>query len=174
MDWLSIKEFLKDALKFIIIIFALLFLMVYVVSVTQVVGDSMSDTLTDGEVLLLNKAKYRFFDVERGDVIAFSYEDTKYLIKRVIGLPGDNVSIRDNKVYINGEYYPEDYVTKYDDKDFDLQEIGYDEVPEGMYFVLGDNRNNSLDSRKIGLIKKEDIIGKVTLRFFPITKFRFF
>ena len=76
-----------------------MFLMVYVVSITQVVGNSMSPTLENGEVLILNKAKYRLSEVKRGDIIAFTYEDTKYLIKRVIGLPGDYVSIKDNKVY---------------------------------------------------------------------------
>ena len=109
MDWLTIKEFIKDSVKFILIVFILIFLMVYVVSVTQVVGDSMSPTLENQDVLILNKAKYRFSDVKRGDVIAFTYEDTKYLIKRVIGLPGDHISIIDNKVYINGRYYSEDY-----------------------------------------------------------------
>ena len=174
MDWLTIKEFFKDAIKFFIIIFVLLFLMVYVVSITQVVGDSMSPTLDNQEVLILNKAKYRFTDVKRGDIIAFTYEDTKYLIKRVIGLPGDHVSIIDNKVYINGRYYVEDYLKDVDTPDFDLQDLGYNEVPEGMYFVLGDNRDNSLDSRKIGLVSKEDIIGEVALRIWPITKIRLF
>ncbi len=174
MDWLTIKEFLKDAIKFFIIIFVLLFLMVYVVSITQVVGDSMSPTLDNQEVLILNKAKYRFTDVKRGDIIAFTYEDTKYLIKRVIGLPGDHISIIDNKVYINGRYYAEDYLKDVDTPDFDLQDLGYNEVPEGMYFVLGDNRDNSLDSRKIGLVSKEDIIGEIALRMWPITKIRLF
>ena len=174
MDWLTIKEFFKDAIKFFIIIFVLLFLMVYVVSITQVVGDSMSPTLDNQEVLILNKAKYRFTDVKRGDIIAFTYEDTKYLIKRVIGLPGEHISIIDNKVYIDGRYYVEDYLKDVDTPDFDLQDLGYNEVPDGMYFVLGDNRDNSLDSRKIGLVSKEDIIGEVALRIWPITRIRLF
>ena len=89
MDWLGIKEFLKDSFKLILFIIVLLFIMVYVFSITQVVGDSMSPTLVDEEVLFLNKAQYRFFDVKRGDIISLEYADTKYLIKRVIGLPGD-------------------------------------------------------------------------------------
>ena len=83
-----------DLFKFVIVIVLVLVLMIYVVSVTQVVGDSMSPTLKDGEVLLLNKIQYRFGKVKRGDIIAFSYADTKYLIKRVIGLPGDVIEIR--------------------------------------------------------------------------------
>ena len=114
MDWLTIKEFIKDSIKFILVVFVLMFLMVYVVSITQVVGNSMSPTLENGEVLILNKAKYRFSEVKRGDIIAFTYEDTKYLIKRVIGLPGDYISIKDNKVYINGKYYKENYLKDID------------------------------------------------------------
>ena len=174
MDWLTIKEFIKDSVKFILIVFTLMFLMVYVVSITQVVGNSMSPTLENGEVLILNKAKYRLSEVKRGDIIAFTYEDTKYLIKRVIGLPGDYVSIKDNKVYINGKYYVEDYLKNVDTPNFELTELGYTKVPENMYFVLGDNRDNSLDSRKIGLVNKSDIIGEIAVRFWPITKFKLF
>ena len=170
MDFLTIKEFIKDAVKFILVVFCFVFLMVYVVSVTQVVGDSMSPTLENQEVLILNKAKYRFSDVKRGDIIAFTYEDTKYLIKRVIGMPGEYVSIKDNKVYINGYYYVEDYLKDVDTPDFELTDLGFVKIPDDMYFVLGDNRDNSLDSRKIGLVKKSDIIGEVAMRFWPITK----
>ncbi len=170
MDFLTIKEFIKDAVKFILVVFCFVFLMVYVVSVTQVVGDSMSPTLENQEVLILNKAKYRFSDVKRGDIIAFTYEDTKYLIKRVIGMPGEYVSIKDNKVYINGYYYVEDYLKDVDTPDFELTDLGFAKIPDDMYFVLGDNRDNSLDSRKIGLVKKSDIIGEVAMRFWPITK----
>ena len=77
-------------------------------------------------------------------------------------------------MYINGRYYEEDYLKDVDTADFDLQDLGYNEVPEGMYFVLGDNRDNSLDSRKIGLVEEEDIIGEIAIRFWPITKFRLF
>ena len=174
MDWLSIRELLWDTLKLVIVIVIILFLMVYVVSVTQVVGGSMDPTLKNQDVLILNKAKYRFSDVKRGDVIAFTYEDTKYLIKRVIGLPGDHISIIDNKGYINARYYSEDYLKDVDTPDFDLQDLGYNTVPEGMYFVLGDNRDNSLDSRKIGLVEEEDIMGEIAIRFWPITRFRLF
>lgn len=174
MDWLTIKEFIKDSIKFILVVFVLMFLMVYVVSITQVVGNSMSPTLENGEVLILNKAKYRFSEVKRGDIIAFTYEDTKYLIKRVIGLPGDYVSIKDNKVYINGKYYKENYLKDIDTPNFELTNLGYTKVPENMYFVLGDNRDNSLDSRKIGLVNKADIIGEIAIRFWPINKFKIF
>lgn len=174
MDWLTIREFLLDSIKFIIVIIILLFVMVYVVSITQVVGNSMDPTLKNQEVLILNKAKYRFFDVKRGDIISFTYEDTKYLIKRVIGLPGDKIKIKDNQLYINGKIYDEPYLKNVETEDFDIATLGTTEVPEEKYFVLGDNRGNSLDSRKIGFVDQEDIIGEVAIRIWPVNHFRFF
>ena len=175
MDWLSIREFIFDFVKLIVVIVVILFLMIYVVSITQVVGSSMSSTLQDGDVLILNKIKYRFTDIKRGDIISLEYADTKYLIKRVIGLPGDTVLIRDNTLYINGEVYVENYLDEglvYDD--FDLSSLGYDVIPEDMYLVLGDNRPDSLDSREIGLISKDEVIGKVSFRIWPLNKLAVF
>ena len=175
MDWLSIRELLKDSLKLILIVFVILFLMIYIVSVTQVVGSSMSPTLSDGEVLILNKFNYRIFDVKRGDIISLDYEDTKYLIKRVIGLPGETVDIKNNQLYINNTLYEEDYLP--DDlvyPDFSLSDLGYSVIPDDMYLVLGDNREDSLDSREIGLIKKEEINGKIIFRLWPINKISIF
>ena len=93
----------------------------------------MVPTLRDGDILLVNKFKYRFFKVKREDIISVKYEDTKYLIKRVIGMPGDSVMIVDSKLYINGVEYKEDYLAKglvYDD--FKLSDLGYSKIPEGM------------------------------------------
>jgi len=175
MDWLSVREFLIDSLKYIVTIIIVLFVVLYVVSITQVVGDSMNPTLKDGEVLILNKFKYRFSEVKREDIVSLKYADTKYLIKRVIGLPGEKIEIIDSKLLVNGKEYEEDYL--FDElryKDFSVKDLGYDEIPEGMYLVLGDNRVNSLDSRKIGLVKKDDIIGKISVRVWPLNRFRFF
>ena len=175
MAWLSIKEFIIDLIKLLVVVVVILFLMIYIVSVTQVVGNSMYSTLKDGDVLILNKFKYRFFDIKRGDIISLENDDTKYLIKRVIGLPGDSISIKDNTLYINGEVYIENYLEEglvYDD--FELSSLGYDVIPDDMYLVLGDNREDSLDSREIGLIKKENIIGKVSFRIWPLNKLAVF
>lgn len=171
MDWLSIREFIIDFVKLIVVIIIILFLMIYVVSITQVVGSSMSSTLENGDVLILNKFKYRFTDIKRGDIISLEYADTKYLIKRVIGLPGDNISIKNNNLYLNGELYVENYLDEglvYDD--FDLSDLGYETIPDDMYLVLGDNREDSLDSREIGLISKDEVIGKVSFRIWPLNK----
>lgn len=175
MDWLDIKEFLKDTAKYLIIIGIILFIMLFVFSVTTVVGDSMNPTLQDGEVLILNKFKYKFSEIKREDIISLKYADTKYLIKRVIGLPGDKVEIINNQLYINGKAYQEEYLSKdLNYIDFKLSDLGYNVIPENMYLVLGDNREISLDSRKIGLIKKKDINGKISFRFWPLNKIKLF
>ncbi len=174
MDWLEIKEFLKDTIKVAIGILIILFLIQYVFSITKVVGNSMYPTMRDEELLILNKFKYRFMDIKRGDIISLKYKDTKYLIKRVIGLPGENIYIKNSKLYINNEEYDETYIA--DDlvyKDFSLSDLNYDKIPDDMYLVLGDNRVDSLDSREIGLIKKEDVIGKVAFRFWPLNRIKF-
>ncbi len=175
MDWLSIRELIIDTVKLVVVIVVILFLLIYVVSITQVVGNSMSSTLNDGDVLVLSKANYRFFDVKRGDIISLDYEDTKYLIKRIIGLPGEDIDKIDNTLYINGTVYEEDYLdADLDYPDFSLSDLGYEVIPEGMYLVLGDNREDSLDSREIGLIDESSINGKIVLRLWPINQISLF
>ena len=175
MDWLSIRELLWDSLKLILVIVVILFLMIYVVSVTQVVGSSMSPTLNDEEVLILNKFNYRIFDIKRGDIVSLDYEDTKYLIKRIIGLPGESIEIKDSKLFIDGKLYEEDYISdNLNYPDFSLTDLGYETIPDNMYLVLGDNRENSLDSREIGLVSQDSINGKIAMRIWPLNEITFF
>ena len=167
MDFRDVKEFIKDFIKIAILVVIIFCVYMFVISMQQVVGSSMNNTINNGDMVLLFKAKYKFSDVKRFDVVSFNYEDTKYLIKRVIGLPGEHIEYKDNKLYINGNYVEEE--RDFETDDFKLEDLGYDVIPDDMYFVLGDNRENSLDSREIGLIKKEDIIGKVIVRLWPIS-----
>jgi len=171
MDWLDIKEFLKDAFKYILFIVFVLFIAIYVIGLQQIVGSSMNPTLNNNDVIILDKLTPKFVNLKRGDIISFYYDETKFLIKRVIGLPGEYIEIINNEIYINNEII-KDYVKNFNIKDFKLEELGYDKIPEDMYFVLGDNRENSLDSRdsRVGLIKKEDIIGKKLVRIWPLFK----
>lgn len=168
MDWLDIKEFFKDTIKYILFVVVVFVIALYVIGLQQIVGESMEPTHKNGDVLIINKLSNNY---KRGDIITFLYGDIKYLVKRVIGLPGEYVEIKDNKIYINGEVI-EDYVEVTDMKDFDLKNLGHDKIPEDMYFVMGDNRGNSLDSRdyRVGLIKKEDIVGITIFRLFPFNK----
>ena len=135
----------------------------------------MQPTLNNSDIVILDRVTSKYLNIKRNNIIAFYDENSKYLIKRVIGLPEETVSIKDNILYIDGfkvdEYYLDDGVIT---TDFELSDLGYDVIPDNMYFVLGDNRENSMDSRdpKIGLIKHEDILGNVRLRIWPINRFR--
>lgn len=176
MDWLDIKEFLKDTFGYVVFIAIILFIAIYIVGLQQVVGPSMSPTLENGDILILDKVTYRFFDIKRNDVIAFYSSKSKYLIKRVVGMPGDYVEFKNNQLYINNELVNEEYLSdNVITEDFSLNSLGYQIIPEDMYFVLGDNRTNSSDSRDydIGLIKKEDILGKVRFRLWPMNQMKF-
>ncbi len=172
MDWLEIKEFLKDSAKYILTIIAVLFIVVYVVSVQQIMGPSMQPTLNNGDIVLLNKFQYRLFDVKRNQIIALNYKDTKYMVKRVIGLPGEKIEFKDNTLYINDKPYTEPFIKDVKTDDFTLKDIGYDVIPKDMYLVLGDNRENSMDGRDYGLISKKDIIGKASIRIWPLNKIK--
>ena len=175
MDWLEIKEFFKDTVKYILLILTVLVLALYVVSLQQVVGPSMQPNFNSNDVVILDKLSYRFKNIEREDIVSVYYADIKYLIKRVIGLPGESIEFKNNNLYINGQIYKEEYLTdNIVTEDFTLTSLGYNIIPEGYYLVLGDNRSDSLDSRdeKVGLIHKKDIIGKVRLRIWPLNKIK--
>jgi signal peptidase I len=129
----------------------------------------MEKTLYDKDIMILNVLGYHVSGIKRFDIVVIKYSD-EYLIKRVIGLPGDVVEYRDNKLYINS--LPVKDIINTGTEDFstiDMLEDGL--IPEGKYFVLGDNRSNSTDSRVIGLIDKNDIKGKTNLVLFPIKHF---
>lgn len=168
MDLRDVKEFLIDTTKYLLTAASVIFVILYVVTIQQVVGPSMSSTLESQDIVLLSRSHYRLFDMKRFDVIAFEYADTKYLIKRVIGLPGDKVEYKNNTLYVNDEVIEEEFLDGHQTEDFSLITMGYETIPEGKYLVLGDNRENSLDSRSFGLIDEEDILGKVSLKIWPI------
>ena len=137
--------------------------------ILQISGDSMSPTLEHDEIVVLLKTK----EFERGDLIGFYYQG-KILLKRVIALPEDEVAIdADGNVYVNGELLEEPYVTEKGLGDCDLK-FPY-KVPGTSYFVLGDRRSNSVDSRNsvVGAISRDDIIGKVFIRVWPLPEFGF-
>ena len=169
MDLREAREFIIDSSKMILTVVAVLVFVMYIATLQQIVGSSMSPTYESREVVILNKLQYKLFKIKRFDIISFEYDSTKYLIKRVIGLPGDTVEDKDNVLYVNGEEIEEEYLTEsIKTENFSLASLGYEKIPEDMYLVLGDNREDSLDSREIGLISKKDILGKVSLKIWPI------
>ena len=168
-----VKEVLSMAL-YIAVVLCITFLVVrYVGQRTQVDGHSMENTLFDGDNLIVDKISYRFTDPKRFDIIVFPYhykEDT-YYIKRIIGLPGETVQIRDGEIYIDGaileEYYGKETMLT-SGRAADQIQLGEDE-----YFVLGDNRNHSEDSRfdDVGNIERSEIIGRAFIRIWPFERF---
>lgn len=170
------KEILSFVIYFAVVIAAMFLIIHYVGQRTEVSGSSMENTLSDGDNLIVDKISYRFHDPERFDIIIFpyQYEEDTYYIKRIIGLPGETVQIDDSgNIYINGEVLIEYYWKEV------MQDPGIakDEIVlgEDEYFVLGDNRNNSSDSRdpSVGVIHKKDIIGRAWLRIYPFDSFGF-
>jgi signal peptidase I len=175
MDWLDFKEFIKDSFYYILTFAIVLLIVIYIFSFTLVVGPSMEDTLKNGDVTVISKLHYRFLDIERFDVISIMSKDYKYLIKRVIGLPGDTIKYVGGTLYVNGELFEEDYLNDIKTAKFKLNDFEV-VVPEERYFVLGDNRDNSKDSRDeaVGFITKDDIIGRIFIRIFPFNKIGIF
>ena len=149
-------------------------LITFVAQRTDVNGSSMYPTLEDGDQLIADKLSYRFKDPERFDIIIFPYQyaDKTYFIKRIIGLPGETVRIDDEgNIYINGTLLKESYgYERMEYAGLAAEEI---QLADDEYFVLGDNRNVSEDSRypDVGCIKREDIIGRAWLRIYPFSKF---
>lgn len=159
---------------YIVLLLAAVFLInTFVAQRTQVNGMSMYPTLDDQDHLIADKISYRFVDPKRYDIIVFPYqhEENTYYIKRIIGLPGETIQITGGTIYIDGEVLEEDYGRE------TMLTGGIAEEPitlgKDEYFVLGDNRNNSKDSwdGMVGVIHREDIIGRTFLRIWPLNKF---
>lgn len=175
-DSITKTDVIKEVVSVIInvlICFAVVFLITHFVGQRTVVsGSSMEDTFSDGDNLIVDKISYRFHDPERFDVVVFppQGEEDTYYIKRIIGLPGETVFIdTDGTIYINGSPLEESYGTEVIANAWNAaNEI---QLGDNEYFVLGDNRNNSTDSRIIGNINGDDIVGKAWLRIYPFDEF---
>lgn len=136
-------------------------------------GASMEPTFNSNEYLLVDEITFRFQQPKRGDVVVFHYprDPRQFYIKRVIGLPGDTIAIREGIVYINNQKLDEPYLDELRIGDSNLEPTT---IPDGSYYLLGDNRANSLDSRIFGPVEKKFVVGRVWLRGWPIDKFSFF
>lgn len=174
-------KFLKELIPYLVIIVVVIVIRTFIATPVRVDGSSMDPTLKDGDILILNKLSrnYKRFDIvvveikqkyyKKGKV---NYKTTK-LVKRIIGLPGENIEYKDNKLYINGKVI--DDVALEETDDFSLKEIyGINKIPSDSYFVMGDNRDGSSDSRmsEVGLIKKDKLLGKTIFRIWPLNKIK--
>ena len=147
---------------------AAVLIVVFVVQPVKVEGTSMAPHLADQERIFVNKLSYRFSNIERGDVVVFWYprNPAKSFIKRVIGVPGETVEIKQGVVYVNGRRLEEPYLRQeYQDHDYHTTK-----VPQAQYFVLGDRRNSSNDSRNWGCVPRRNIFGKAVFRYWPVSK----
>ena len=159
------KSTKKELIIYGSIILAIILLRTFIITPVRVNGTSLNETLEDGEIMILNKIDYTFNEINRYDIVVVKTEDSK-IIKRVIGLPGETLKYENNTLYINGKETEEPYLTE-ETEDFNITELGYDKIPQDCYFVMGDNRNNSSDSRIIGCVKKENIEGSASLVIYP-------
>lgn len=171
-----LKEILSTSLYLLVVLCFTYLVIHYVGQRTEVSGSSMENTLQDGDNLIVDKISYRFAAPERFDVVVFPYQldPSMYFIKRVIGLPGEQVQIdEEGNIFIDGILLEEDY-----GKDVILSPgiaINPIVLGEDEYFVLGDNRNNSTDSRdpSVGNIHRKDLIGRAFVRIYPFDKIGF-
>ena len=163
-----IKKIIKEVYPYIIVIIVVILIRTFIVTPAIVDGSSMEPTLNDNNIIMLNKLNYRINSIKKFDIVVVKFNDEK-IVKRVIGLPGEYVEYKDNTLYVDGFIIEENF--KHDTTtDFKLTDIGYLKIPGDKYLVLGDNRGNSLDSRVIGLIDKDEILGSSSVRIFPFTK----
>lgn len=171
MDRKTMLKQIIEVLKIVVIAFAISWgLRATVVDARVVPTPSMVPTIQINDRLLVDKISYRFSDIHRGDVVVFhppSYVDQSGFdyVKRVIGLPGDRIEIKDGKVFINDSELNEPYEKEKPDYTY-----GPIVVPEETYFVMGDNRNQSNDSHYWGVLAKKNIIGKVCIRYWPLDR----
>lgn len=160
----------KELIAYILIIILVLLIKTYIFTPIRVNGNSMYPTLEHGDMMILNEIGYHLNGVKRFDIVVVFINGEK-IIKRVIGLPGDKVFYKDNKLYINDLEVDEDF-SHADTKDFSVKDaLGYEVIPDNYYFVVGDNRVDSLDSRVIGLVSDKQIRGKTNFVWYPFNKF---
>lgn len=165
------KEILKTVLTYVGIILIVILIRIFLVDPVRVDGRSMNTTLKNGEIMLLNKIVYRKGEIKRFDIVVIDQGDN-YIIKRVIGLPGETIEYKNNELYINGKKIEDPYPSTKTDN-FSIEDVGHTKIPGDTYFVMGDNRRDSLDSRypSVGVIKKEHILGRARFIIWPLNRF---
>jgi signal peptidase I len=164
--WRAVWEFLHDLSVAVLFCF---FLITFVAQAFRVQGTSMEPLLEDGERIVVNKFVYRFRPIDRGDVVVFWYprDPSVSFIKRVVGLPGDTVELRSGRLYVNDAVVDERYLPP---SFRDADSFPPTEVRRGYYFVLGDHRRSSNDSRSWGEVPERYIYGRAVFRFWPVAR----
>lgn len=166
MDFRDLKEFIKDFFGYFLTFLVVIIISIYIISLQQVYGPSMNNTLKEGDIMILDKISYHIKSIQRNDIVVISF-DNKIMIKRIIGLPKEKIEYKNNVLYINDKRYEEVNI------EFKTGDFAPIELANDQYFVMGDNRLNSLDSRSYGPIKRENIIGRSNFRLWPLNKIGF-
>ena len=162
------KEDKKELIIYLVIIIAIIVIRTFIITPVRVSGSSMYPTLKNGEIMILNKLDYKLNEIKRYDIVVVNSGENK-IIKRIIGLPGETLKYENNTLYIDGKEMKEPYLQE-ETEDFNITELNYEKIPKDCYFVIGDNRDNSKDSRIIGCVKKEEIEGTASLVIYPFNK----
>lgn len=160
----QLLKLLKELLPYIIIIIVVIIIRTFIFTPVVVNGPSMMNTLHNGDVMILDKIGMKLGGIKRFDIVVIQTGKTK-IIKRVIGMPGETISYHDNKLYINGKEVSDNYSNEIT---YDFEEV---KIPDGEYYVLGDNRTDSVDSRILGTIPKNEILGHATFIIYPFNRF---
>ena len=155
-------KIIKELIPYLVIIVIVLLIRTFIITPVQVDGSSMDPTLQDNQILLLKKYQKNY---KRFDIVVID-DGSERLIKRIIGLPGETIEVKDQKLYINGKYVKEEF--EHDETDDFTYEA---KIPENHYFVMGDNRDDSLDSRVFGAFSKDQILGVTSFSLFPFQTF---
>ncbi len=159
-------KILKTVYPYVIVFIVVVLIRTLIVTPVRVNGISMEPTLNDGEVLLLNK---RYRNLNRFDIVVVDTDGQK-LVKRIIGLPGEHIEYENDSLYVNSDSV-DDIFNFGATGNYSIDLLGHETIPDNYYFVLGDNRDNSLDSRTIGLVNDSEIIGRTSFRIYPLNGF---
>lgn len=165
------KKVIKELIPYIIIVIVVVLFRTFIATPVVVDGPSMDPTLKNGELLILEKVDKKYHRMDIVIVKTMIDGSKERLVKRIIGLPGEYIEYKHDKLYVNGKPVKDKFAS--DTERFSIKELYHKKkIPEGYYFVMGDNRGVSLDSRdkRVGFIKKEEIVGKAVFRIFPFNK----
>ncbi|MHB8507779.1 MAG: signal peptidase I [Candidatus Dormibacteria bacterium] len=170
------KSFVRDLLEIVVLALALYIIINFAVQTVHVMGQSMEQTLHSNDFLLASKVSYRLHDPQRGDIVVFrpTNDAAHDYIKRIIALPGDRLRIDHAQIFLNGKLLKEDYLPEKWTWQDTWNNGEEKQVPANQYFVMGDNRNHSTDSRFLGFQPRDHFLGKAWVRIWPLQDFKVF